>query len=390
MKNNITIAYILTFAKNTWFWLGIWVFYYLTFTDYAGIGIIETTLIITMTLFEIPTGAVADLLGKKKTLLLAFALEFFGGLIMAFAPSFYYIVLAVFIMCVGGAFYSGTLDALVFDSLKTDGKIDRFDKVISNITSISLITPAICSIIGGYLYAANFRLPFILNAVGYLMGLIATFFLIEPKIDTVKFSFTNYLKQTQQGLRQLFINSNITRQTIILLTIGFVTVISSEMVDSFLSFEFGFNDKQMGILWSIIFVFTAIASQYTEKLKNFFGSKTSIYLIGGLMGVTYLVSPYVGIVIGGVSIILRSMSQGVFNNLASIEINNSTESKYRATTISTFNMIKNVPYVLTAYFIGGLADIVSARVISLYLGMGLLVTLMFFLISTKKTKFLVN
>jgi hypothetical protein len=108
------------------------------------------------------------------------------------------------------------------------------------------------------------------------------------------------------------------------------------------------------------------------------------------MGVTYLVSPYVGIVIGGVSIILRSMSQGVFNNLASIEINNSTESKYRATTISTFNMIKNVPYVLTAYFIGGLADIVSARVISLYLGMGLLVTLMFFLISTKKTKFLVN
>jgi len=67
MKNNILIAYILAFAKNTWFWLGIWIFYYLRFTNYAGIGLIETVLTVTTTLSEIPTGAVADLLGKKKT-----------------------------------------------------------------------------------------------------------------------------------------------------------------------------------------------------------------------------------------------------------------------------------------------------------------------------------
>ena len=66
MDRNISIAYILSFAKNTWFWLGIWIFYYLKFTNYAGIGVIETVLIITMTLTEIPTGAVTDLLGKKN------------------------------------------------------------------------------------------------------------------------------------------------------------------------------------------------------------------------------------------------------------------------------------------------------------------------------------
>lgn len=65
IHKNIAIAYLLTFCKNSWFWLGIWVFYYLQFTNYAGIGIIETVLIITMTLTEIPTGAIADLFGKQ-------------------------------------------------------------------------------------------------------------------------------------------------------------------------------------------------------------------------------------------------------------------------------------------------------------------------------------
>lgn len=50
MERNIQIAYLLAFLKNTWFWLGVWVFFYLSYTNYAGIGIIETSLIIAMTI----------------------------------------------------------------------------------------------------------------------------------------------------------------------------------------------------------------------------------------------------------------------------------------------------------------------------------------------------
>jgi len=62
---NITIAYTLSFLWKCWFWLGIWVFYYLRFTDYAGIGFLEAVMITTATIGEIPTGAIADILGKK-------------------------------------------------------------------------------------------------------------------------------------------------------------------------------------------------------------------------------------------------------------------------------------------------------------------------------------
>jgi MFS family permease len=386
LKRNILIAYILAFSKNTWFWLGIWVFYYLRFTNYAGIGIIETTLILTMTLAEIPTGAVADLFGKKKTLILAFLLEAIGSFIMATAGSFEIIAFSVFVMCVGGAFYSGTIDALVFDTLKQHGEESSYDKKISNINTISLITPAICSILGGFLYKLNPTFPFFANGIGYVTGFLASFFLIEPAIDTEKFSLTGYISQTKQGFKELFKTVVIKQQTIYLLSIGFLIVISSEMLNGFLAIEFGFIEEQQGILWSIIFFVSALASQLTPKIMKIFKGNSSITFLGVIICFSFLISPFAGLIVGGLSLVFRASSEGIYSNLSSILINNSTESRYRATTISTFNMIKNIPYVLSAYFVGLISDEFSAKNTALYLGVLLAIYIIFHFLSEKNSK----
>jgi len=160
-----------------------------------------------------------------------------------------------------------------------------------------------------------------------------------------------------------------------MLSIGFVIVISSEMVDSFLSFEFGFTDKQMGVLWSVIFIVSAFASQLTPAINKLLGLKKSLLVVGVVMAVTFIVSPYIGLILGGASLILRSSLQGIFGNLSSVIVNNNTESKYRATTISTFNMLKNIPYLLMAYFIGSVSDLISAKNVSMYLGIALVILL---------------
>lgn len=384
LKRNIWLAYVLAFSKNTWFWLGIWVFYYLRFTNYAGIGIIETTLILTMTLAEIPTGAIADLFGKKRTLIIAFLLEAAGAFMMATTSSFQMIVFSVFVMCVGGAFYSGTIDALVFDTLKQHGKEDIYDKKISNINTISLITPAICSILGGFMYKLNPTYPFFGNAFGYLVGFVAAFFLIEPKIDTDKFMLKDFVFQTKEGLKELFKTIDIKKQTIFLLSVGFFVVISSEMLSGFLAVEFGFTEQEQGILWSVIFLISALASQLTPFIKDKFKGNSSTIFVGIIICVSFLISPYAGLIVGGISLAFRASFEGIFNNLASIIINNNTESRYRATTISTFNMIKNIPYVLTAYFVGSISDHFSAKNTALYLGIILAAIILIQLLSSHR------
>lgn len=286
-------------------------------------------------------------------------------------------------MC-GGAFYSGTIDALVFDSLKEEGKENSYDKKISNLNTIALISPAVCGIIGGFMYKINPSLPFYANAAGYFLGFIASFFLIEPHIDTEKFSFTNFLKQNILGFKELFKSIDVKKQTILLLSIGFFVVIASEELDSFLGVEFGFNPVQLGILWSAMYIVSALASQLTPLINKVFRKNLLIIFIGLLMAITFLISPIVGLAIGGLSLALRLSLQGIFWNLTSITINNNTESKFRATTLSTFNMIKNVPYVLTAFFIGSLADRFSAKKIALYLGVILIAFILFQLIPSRK------
>lgn len=384
MHRNIPIAYVLAFAKNTWFWLGIWVFYYLQFTTYTGIGLIETTLVVTFTLTEIPTGAIADLLGKRKTLICAFFFEMVGAFIMAGAQNLQMLVASVFIMCVGGSLYSGTIDALVFDTLKQQGKEKEYDKKISNMSTIGLVAPAVCGLVGGVLYTMDPRLPFIANGIGYAIGLLASFFLIEPRIDSTKFSLRNFLRQTKQGLHELFLTPTITRQTILLIIVGCIVVIASEILNGFLGFEFGFSPTQLSILWSVIFLISAFTSQATPLLRKHFSDLTAVLLVGIVIAITLILSPTLGLIAGGIVLTIRASLEGLFGNLASVLINNNTRSEYRATTISTYNMIKNIPYIGFAYVIGRLSDQISAKQTALFLGLALIILLGTYFVGTRR------
>jgi len=368
MERNIKLAYLICFFRYTWFWLGIWVFYYLRYTDYAGIGLIETSLIIAMIISEIPTGAIADLLGKKRSLLIAFILQSIGIGMLAFIPSLINIMIGVFIAGIGGSFYSGTFEALIYDSLKESGKEKSYEKVIAHIGTISLISPAVCSIIGGFMYILWPPLPTVASTLGYLFGFVTTLFILEPKIDSEKFTFRNTLLQIMHGVRELFKSKEIARQTILFLSIGFVIVITDEMLNSFLGVEFGFNEKEVGILWSVIYLLSSFASQLTPLLRKILHINFAMILVGSLTAITLIISPFIGGYIGGMSLLFRSSLQVIYLNFVSVGINSVTESKYRATTLSVFNMIKNIPYVLTAYFIGGLSDIYTAKIIAGWIG----------------------
>ena len=81
--------------------------------------------------------------------------------------------------------------------------------------------------------------------------------------------------------------------------------------------------------------------------------------------------------LGGLTIIFRAAMHSNYDNIASVMINNNTESMYRATTISTFNMLSKIPYALLAYPIGTAMDIYSPANFAFGLGTVLLISVVF-------------
>lgn len=137
LRNNIIAEYFYSFINNLSMSSSIWVLY----LAYKGmnlmqIGLLEGIYHLTGLLFEIPSGAAADLLGRKKTLIISRILMVISCIIMLFADSFLGFALSFLFQSLSGNFNSGTEEALLFDSLKLLGKEEHYLTVSGRISTL--------------------------------------------------------------------------------------------------------------------------------------------------------------------------------------------------------------------------------------------------------------
>ena len=376
--NNVVTAYVLSFLWRSWFWLGIWIFYYLKYTDYAGIGFLEAVMITTATIGEIPTGAIADIVGKKKAVIAAFVISGLGNLIMAFAPSYTVLLGSIIMMTLGGCFYSGSLEALVYDGLINDGKEKIFNKVISRMNTMQNLGMAMSGAVGGYLYTISNSLPFIMVAIFYAIGAFVAMWLREPKIHSEKYSWSGFITQNKAGFGQLFANLEIRKIVIALLLPSAFMVATENVLSDATAVELGLNSVQLGIYASVLFMVGVVFSESTEKILKIFKSKMLYLLLISIYLATLITMPLAGIILGITLLFTRYAVQTVYDNFVSVRINTVIESRYRATTLSTYSLIRNIPYVLFATGIGMMMNLLTAKTFSMYFGILLVAMLLIY------------
>lgn len=385
MKRNIQLSYIILALNMAWFWLGTWVLYYLKFTNYAGIGLIEIVTIVVGFLLEIPTGAFADLFGKKKTLQIALFFGFVGSFIMFSAQNLNHLLISVFILAAGGALLSGTSDALIYDSLKELKEESKFATILSKIEKYNLVCLAIASFIGGFLYELNPGLPYLGTAIAMFIAFLLAFFLTEPAVDTEKFSFKGYLSQSKKGFTELFQSKNEVNWILRLIVIFSFATILTEVLDPALAIDFGFTEKGLGILYAVIPLITALGAHFYPKFKDKYGKEVILGFIIVTFLVSAFISPWAGLILGGSTLIYRSMFYSVVNIMSSDTVNKLVESKYRATTLSTFTMLRKLPYVIFAYAIGVYMDVLSPSRVVMVLSVVFFVAFLLVLLFKRKS-----
>lgn len=86
--------------------------------SYFQIGVLYSIKSIATNILEIPTGIVADLYGRKKSMLFSMGSYIVSFLIFYFSYSFYLYILAMIFFSFGEAFRTGTHKAMIFDYLR--------------------------------------------------------------------------------------------------------------------------------------------------------------------------------------------------------------------------------------------------------------------------------
>ena len=125
-------------------------------------------------LMEIPSGAVADLFGRRRSMILAFVSYIISFAIFGFCQDYWHFFIAMFFFAVGEAFRTGTHKAMIFTWLRIEGRLDEKTKVYGYTRSWSKIGSAVSTIlaVAFVLLTNNYAYVFFFAIIPYIAGLI--------------------------------------------------------------------------------------------------------------------------------------------------------------------------------------------------------------------------
>ena len=186
MQRNLTLINIYTYLINLIFLLPVIVPFYrdeigLTFHQFL-IG--ETVFAAVVILCEVPTGWLADIWGRKTTILAASLTALLGYACVGFADGMAQAVLGQAIIGIAVSLHSGTLNALLYDSLLACGRAHECRKREGLRHGINLYAVASGSVIGGVAYQIDHFLPVWLELGALSLALIVGLFITEPPRTT--------------------------------------------------------------------------------------------------------------------------------------------------------------------------------------------------------------
>ena len=149
--------------------------------SFTQIGFLVAFRELFINLMEIPSGAVADLFGRRRSMILSFVSYIISFAIFGVSGVYWQFLIAMFFFTVGEAFRTGTHKAMIFTWLRIEDRIDEKTRVYGYTRSWSKIGSALSTIlaVAMVLLTNNYAYVFLFAIIPYIAGIIN--FLYYPK-----------------------------------------------------------------------------------------------------------------------------------------------------------------------------------------------------------------
>lgn len=371
-NTNARIYLIFGFLNSLWFIEASWYFYWGTFLTYTQIGLVFSLLVIIGLVAEIPSGVFADWYGRRASVIMGAMLLGIGAIGVAATHDGWGIIVGTSIMSIGRAFISGALEALVYDSLVADKLEQHWDRLVSTKFQASLLAYIIAVPIGGYLYTVFFRLPNILEVITLFIALFVALKLKESKIATPTIEKKIFsLTEMGRGFGELW-KANL-RPFIIP---SFLIITIFELYDWGLSkpamaLSFGLDSRGQSIVYTLLAIANVGFVGLVPRIRKIWGDYWGLRALNLISGFAFLIST-LNIGFWGIStLFMLEMTGNLGDPWTSIVVNQHSNSRYRATTISTLAFLTRLPHLAVNVMAGAAID--QAGIGKFHWGLGIVI-----------------
>jgi len=361
LKRNIAALYAIKIAKWFMLFMPIIVLFYqengLSLRDVLTLQAIYSVAVIAL---EIPSGYLADVWGRKNTIILGSILGTLGFVIYSFTSGFYEFLAAELVLGFAQSFISGSDSALLYDSLKNYKKEDSFIKYEGRILAVGNFAETIAAVAGGFLAEISLRTPFYCQTIVALIAVPAAFCLVEPvfKKDNADLGFKHIISIVKFSL---FKSKKLAFNILISAVIGCATLTMAWFLQAYLFEIQGFTKYQIGIAWSIVNLTVGIATIFAYKIEKVLGSKITIISILTVISGSYIVLGLTETFVVFICIWLFYFFRGITTPVLKDYINRSCTPDKRATVLSVRNFVIRILFSVFGPFVGWYADIFSLQ-----------------------------
>jgi len=324
---------------------------YVTYLLESGLSLLEVSIVnlffmVSVFLLEVPTGAIADLWGRKFSFVLSSVINGIGFFVYSLANSFSGFIVAEMIIALGMTLTSGALRAWLVDSLhfvSWDGQLINVFRLEGRVINLAKLAGGLT---GAYLGVKNLSVPFAVAGIGYWLLAIISYAIMQEDYFQKK---SRKGKEVVQDIRQIAQDSIIygfqDNMIFLIVAVTVLFAIGFQSLNMFWQPKYGpslLGTQQFGFIWAGIVVFSAIGNELVSYCWTHVPRVKRAYLIIGVsLGVTMILAG--AIPIFALSLIwfyAHEIVRGVYQPYTNAVLHENIPSDKRATVESFVSMMR--------------------------------------------------
>jgi len=330
------------------------------------INSVLATYFVVLFLTDVPTGAFADLLGRRRSYVLGASLRVCAFLLYFMAHHYYVFLIAESIDGIGTTFGNGAIDAWGVDALDDagyDGLKDRLFSRISQLTTLGFMGSAM---IGAYVADINIAWPWLLGAGGYLVsGAVGAILMRDERPRTAAVRFAAIPRRVAADVGG-GIRAGLGAHTVLMLSVASAITVAA-WVPYWISWPLMFNERFSVGVWIIGWIYCGLSaarllgaevsarvaaneyeSQRAARVSMLVIGASAMLFLAGLFGARPVVSLAM--------LFIMNLFTGAMMPLVQSWFNEQLESVNRATLLSFRTTFETMGGSIGLLFAGRIAD----------------------------------
>ncbi len=305
-------------------------------------------------LLEVPSGYIADVLGRKSTLVVGSLFYGVGNSLLVVADGFWGLAAFEICLAVGHSLVSGADLAMIYDTEVATGRrsapVNRAGRVIGQLMAARSYSEGLASlccslaVVWGLQYAAWAQ-----ALVGWVPVFIACSLIEPPRVHMPRGSTGGNMLSI---FRHLLFDSTLVRQIFLALSLWSLSTFYSVWLVQKIWQNHELGLVHFGYLWGGLSVIAGLAGQWAHALEAWLGPRKLFYFMGVAPVLGYIGLAELGL-FGGIAVTtLFFAARGIGLAVLRNAFNERVPSEFRATANSLASFVFRGAYALTGPVLG--------------------------------------